>query len=525
MTIKRALLSVSDKTHLLELATALAALNIELLATGGTAQLLKTHHIPMTEVSSHTGFPEIMDGRVKTLHPKIHGGILARRGLDDDTLDEHHIAPIDLVIVNLYPFEKTIAQAGTTLATAIEQIDIGGPSMLRSAAKNHEYVTVVVDPNDYQRVLAEIQATGDTTLITRRELAVKVFTRTAQYDATIANYLEKQYLFGESTPDQHLPTVYAPIFTKTIDLRYGENPQQAAGFYTSELSTTPNGTLGAATLLQGKALSYNNMVDADAALACMQALNPQQPGCVIIKHASPCGVAQGATLLQAYQKALQGDPTSAFGGIIALNQTLDLETAEAIGQLFAEVVVAPSIAPEAISFLSAKKNLRVLACGHLNHNQPLSLQLRSVSGGLLIQTRDHIQFDQAHCDVVTTRAPTAAEWASLAFAWRVVPFVKSNAIVYARDEMTVGIGTGQTSRVFSAQIACLKAQAEKLSLAGAVMASDAFFPFPDGVEVAAQSGITAVIQPGGSKRDAEIIDTANRLGLAMVLTHVRHFLH
>ncbi len=526
MAIKRALISVSDKTNLVELAKALTRLDIDILATGGTATLLKKNNISITDVSAYTHFPEMMDGRLKTLHPKIHGGILARRGIDDAALEEQDITTIDLVIVNLYPFEATIAKAHTTLADAIENIDIGGPTMLRSAAKNHEYVTVIVDPSDYNRVIAEIEAHGDTKLYTRRELATKVFAHTAHYDATIANYFEQQAQSGDTLHPDVLPNIYQLTFAKELELRYGENPHQKAAFYrTQQNPNTPNGTLGAATLLQGKALSYNNMVDADAALACVQALESSQPSCVIVKHATPCGVAQAATLTEAYEKALLTDPSSAFGGIIAVNQPLDVNTAQTIvAQQFAEVIIAPCIEQEAVAVLATKKNIRVLECGYLP-KQYTQLNLKSVSGGLLVQTRDHLVVHRDQCRIVTTRAPTENQWREMLFAWRVVQFVKSNAIVYVNNGMTLGIGGGQTSRVFSAQIAALRAQAEGLSLAGAVMASDAFFPFADGVSVAAEFGITAVIQPGGSKRDDEVIEAANRLGIAMVMTDVRHFLH
>jgi phosphoribosylaminoimidazolecarboxamide formyltransferase/IMP cyclohydrolase len=525
MTITRALISVSDKTNLIELASTLQQLNIEILATGGTAKLLKENNISITDVSSHTGFPEIMDGRVKTLHPKIHGGILARRGIDDDTLEEHNIDAIDLVVVNLYPFQQTVAKPGTTLADAIEKIDIGGPTMLRSAAKNHEYVTVVVDPQDYSQIISELEEHGDTQLYTRRSLALKVFSHTAQYDDAIANYLQKQCDHEDNPHKETLPSTYQPYFIKELELRYGENPHQEAAFYRTNETKIPNGTLGNATLLQGKALSYNNMVDADATLACVQALDPNLPGCVIVKHATPCGVAQADNLTEAYQKAFSTDSTSAFGGIIAFNQSLDAATAETIiKQQFAEVIIAPTIEKGAAEVLTAKKNLRVLECGYLPAKYQ-QLNLKSISGGLLVQTRDQLILTPEQCQVVTQRQPTPQEMIELLFAWRVVQFVKSNAIVYTNNQMTLGIGTGQTSRVFSAEIAALKAKHANLSLDGAAMASDAFFPFADGVEVAAKSGIKAVIQPGGSKRDPEVIAAADSLGLTMVMTGSRHFLH
>ncbi len=525
MTIARALISVSDKTNLIEFASALERLNIQILATGGTAQLLKENNITIIDVSSHTGFPEIMDGRVKTLHPKIHGGILARRGVDDHTLEAHNIAAIDLVVVNLYPFEETIAKTQTTFAQAIEQIDIGGPSMLRSAAKNHDYVTVVVDPNDYDRIIDEIRRTGSTEADTRRALALKAFSLSAQYDGLIAAYLATQCQGEVPQAPESLPMRYQPQFKKELELRYGENPHQQAAFYRTLGSEWLNGTLGGAKTLQGKALSYNNMVDADATLACVQALDPQQPGCVIVKHATPCGVAQADTLCEAYQKAFMTDSSSAFGGIIAVNQTLDAKTAQIIiEQQFAEVIIAPSVDQSAANVLSVKHNLRVLECGYLPAHYT-QLNLKSISGGLLVQTRDQHELSIDQCHIVTERQPSPEEVKELLFAWRVVQFVKSNAIVYANNQMTLGIGTGQTSRVFSAQTAALKAKQAGLDLTAAVMASDAFFPFADGVEVAAEYGIKAIIQPGGSKRDAQVIDTANRLGLAMVMTGIRHFLH
>lgn len=525
MTISRALISVSDKSNLIPLAQALQQLNIEILATGGTARQLQENGITITDVSAHTGFPEIMDGRVKTLHPKIHGGILARRGLDDETLEAHDISPIDLVVVNLYPFQQTIAKPGTDLATAIENIDIGGPTMLRSAAKNHEYVTVVVDPQDYQLIIDELSQSGDTQLYTRRYLAQKTFAHTAHYDTVIASYLAKQCSREDNPARQDFPEALTLSYQKSLSLRYGENPHQAAAFYRHDSNSTTNGTLGQAQSLQGKPLSYNNMIDTDAALACVQGLDAKTPGCVIVKHATPCGVAQADTLNEAYQKAFATDSTSAFGGIIAFNQPLDAATAETIiDQQFAEVIIAPQIDKQAAAVLSTKKNLRVLSCGYLPSDYD-QLNLKSISGGLLVQSRDQLTFDKNACQVVTKRQPTATELEELFFAWRVVQFVKSNAIVYANNHMTLGIGTGQTSRVFSAQIAAIKAQQANLDLHGAVMASDAFFPFADGVEVAAKAGITAVIQPGGSKRDDEVIAAADKLGLAMVMTNVRHFLH
>lgn len=522
--IQRALLSVSDKSHLVEFAQKLIDQNIQILATGGTARLLKENNIPLTDVSDHTGFPEIMDGRVKTLHPKIHGGILARRGIDDHTLESHDIAPIDLVIVNLYPFSSTIAKPDCTLADAIENIDIGGPTMLRSAAKNHEYVTVIVDPSDYDIVAEEIKNRGDTSLATRRRLAQKTFAHTASYDRTIADYLHMQCKAEDNPTTTEFPEQLSLHATKIQDLRYGENPHQAAAFYRDGNASSPNGTLGQATLIQGKPLSYNNIVDADAALRCAQGLDNNQPGCAIIKHATPCGVAQADNAETAYQKAFATDSQSAFGGIIAFNCTIDAATATAItSQQFAEVIIAPQIDDAALSVFAKKTNLRVLACGSPSHQT--SNDIRSVSGGLLMQSRDLGHDDHTAFSIVTKRQPTPTELADMLFGWRVVQFVKSNAIVYTKDQQTLGIGTGQTSRVFSAEIAALKAKAANLSLDGAAVASDAFFPFADGVEIAANAGITAVIQPGGSKRDDEVIAKADELGLAMMMTGKRHFFH
>ena len=509
--IKTALLSTSDKTHLVEFAQALHELHIEILATGGTAKILRDHHIPITDVSDYTGFPEIMDGRVKTLHPKIHGGLLARRGQDDKVLAEHAINPIDLVAVNLYPFQKTI-QNGCTLPEAIEQIDIGGPTMLRSAAKNHEFVTVVIDPNDYNTVIDEIKNKGQTSPTTRRKLANKVFQHTASYDQAIANYL---------TDQNEKPNHLSLNWPKKMDLRYGENPQQSAALYINP-NAAPGG-IAQAQLLQGKPLSYNNLADSDAALAMVRALPKDQPACVIVKHATPCGVAQADTLITAYERALATDPVSAFGGIIAFNQELDAATSEKIiAQQFVEVVLAPSISQSALKVWSTKPNCRILACGASTEDTTPVMQ--SISGGLLLQDPDVVQ-PSIELNVVSQRVPTDAEWRDLQFAWRVVQFVKSNAIVYAKDGMTLGIGSGQTSRVFSAKIAALKAQEAQLDLTNAVVASDAFFPFADGVEVANHYGIRAIIQPGGSKRDAEVIAAADAADMAMVLTGIRHFRH
>lgn len=512
--IKRALLSTSDKTGLVEFAQQLQLLGVELIATGNTANLLKNNKISVTDVSAYTGFPEIMNGRVKTLHPKIHAGLLARRGQDEPTLLAHDIETIDLVVVNLYPFAKTIADPKCTLEQAVEQIDVGGPTMLRAAAKNYQDVTVIVDPNDYAAVIDEIKSEGNTSKITRRRFAEKVFLHTAEYDSTIARYL--------TSHDDALPDTYLGNFHKKLDLRYGENPHQRAAFYQS--STLETGSLAAAALLQGKPLSYNNLIDGEAALNCVREFSENQPACVIVKHATPCGVAIGATLLEAYQKALATDPVSAFGGIVAFNQPLDATTATAmLGEQFVEVLLAPAFADSALQLLQQKSNLRVLACGAKPN--VASKQLRSVSGGLLIQDDDQLTIRADQLQIVTKLKPSDAEIQDLLFAWQVVKYVKSNAIVYAKNLQTLGIGTGQTSRVFSAKIAILKAEEAKLSLVNSVMASDAFIPFPDTIEIAANAGIKAVIQTGGSKRDDAVVTRANELNLTMAFTEHRHFKH
>lgn len=519
--VRRALISTSDKTGLLELATQLVDHGIEIIATGGTAALLTDNNIAVTEVADYTKFPEIMNGRVKSLHPKIYGGLLGRRGHDDTTMAEHEILPIDLLVVNLYPFQTTIADPQCTLAMAIEKIDVGGPSMLRAGAKNFSAVTVVVDPRDYSKVIDEIKTHhGNTTLATRRELAYKTFQHLVNYDRAIADYLTPT---DEETSDSLFPTNFRPDYHKKQSLRYGENPHQAAAFYTHTPSQP--GTLAQAKLLQGKALSFNNLMDSDCALNCVRSLSVEAPGCVIVKHATPCGVAQGNTQSHAYEKALATDTSSAFGGIIAFNTPLQAATAEKIvAKQFVEVILAPHIEPDALELLNQKINLRVLATG-----QPPaltdSLTLHSITGGLLIQQMDTTTIDPKDCQIVSKRVPTPEEMQNCLFAWKVVKSVKSNAIVYAKDEMTLGIGTGQTSRVFAAEIAALKAKAAGLSLQHAVMASDAFFPFADGIDVAASAGITAVIQPGGSKRDNEVIAAADKANIAMVLTGVRHFRH
>jgi phosphoribosylaminoimidazolecarboxamide formyltransferase / IMP cyclohydrolase len=524
LPVRRALLSVSDKTGLVELARWLASHNIEILSTGGTAKLLLSAGLTVREVSSYTGFPEIMDGRVKTLHPKIHGGLLGRRGVDDAVMALHQIAPIDLLVVNLYPFAETVARPNCGYAEAIEHIDIGGPAMLRAAAKNHDSVSVVVDPADYAPLLEELQAhAGHTTLKLRSRLAAKVFAHTARYDTMVASYLaERHPVEGYDRPAERFPTTLPLVFDKVQDLRYGENPHQNAAFYRTP---APRGaSVATATVLQGKDLSFNNIADADSAIECVRQFN--EAACVIVKHANPCGVAVAASPLEAYDRAYRTDPTSAFGGIIAFNRELDVTTAAAIiDRQFVEVLAAPSFSPDAVKALAAKPNVRVLVLGDLSRAPAGELEYRSVTGGLLIQTRDTGSVDVKDLKVVTRRKPTQAELADLLFAWRVCKFVKSNAIVFAHDRSTVGVGAGQMSRVYSTRIAAMKAADERLEVEGSVMASDAFFPFRDGLDVAAEYGIRAVIQPGGSKNDAEVIAAADEHGLAMVLTGMRHFRH
>jgi len=518
--VRRALLSVSDKTGIVELARALVELDVQLLSTGGTYKALTDAGILVTEVSRHTGHPEIMDGRVKTLHPKIHGGILGRRGQDDVVMSDHGIDAIDLVVLNLYPFEQTVARPGCTREDAIENIDIGGPAMLRAAAKNHAHVAVVVDPSDYG-TLIEALRNGGTTLPQREAYALKAYTLTARYDAAIAAYL--------STPPKAeenrivFPGVLGLQFFKQQDLRYGENPHQQAAFYT-ERKAIP-GTLGAARQLQGKELSYNNLADADAALECVKSF--VKPACVIVKHANPCGVAVSLDGIGvAYDLAYQTDPTSAFGGIIAFNRELDEQTAQAIvGRQFVEVIIAPTVSEAARAVVAAKPNVRLLECGAWAPSELRTLDYKRVGSGLLVQEADFGTIRQEDLKVVTRRAPTEAEIHDLVFAFKVAKFVKSNAIVYARNRQTIGIGAGQMSRVYSARIAGIKAADEKLEVIGSVMASDAFFPFRDGIDAAAAAGISAVIQPGGSMRDSEVIAAADEHGMAMVFTGMRHFRH
>lgn len=502
---------MSDKTGVVEFAQGLADAGVALLSTGGTHRVLQEAGLSVTEVSSHTGFPEMMDGRVKTLHPKIHGGILGRRHLDLETMTEHDIAPIDLVVVNLYPFAATIEREDCTEALAIENIDIGGPAMLRSAAKNHADVLVVVDPNDYDSVLGSL--VGGIDLAMRKAYAVKAFRHTAQYDATVASYLGAE---------EKLPDSLSLTYNKVEEMRYGENPHQTAAFY-REVTGLGSGNIASYEQLQGKALSYNNIADTDAALECVKVFD--EPACVIVKHANPCGVGIGSDIGAAYDKAFATDPTSAFGGIIAFNRTLDLKTANAIlERQFVEVIIAPTVDPEAVEAVKAKKNVRLLACGALSGSSR-GLEFKRVGGGLLVQSADELCLDEGALRVVTKAQPSDQQMADLMFAWKVAWFVKSNAIVFARDLQTVGVGAGQMSRVISAKIAGLKAAEEGLVVPGSVMASDAFFPFRDGIDAAAADGIAAVIQPGGSMRDQEVIDAADEHNIAMVFTGVRHFRH
>ena len=516
--IRRALISVSDKTGILPFAQALADLGIEILSTGGTYKLLKTEKIPAIEISKHTGFPEIMDGRVKTLHPKIHGGILARRDKDLAAMEEHGISAIDLVVVNLYPFESTVADPNNNLATAIENIDIGGPTMLRAAAKNNKYVSVVVDPSDYQRVVGLLKDNQmQLDQATRFELAVKTFEHTAGYDGAIANYLGKRL-----NSDSQFPRTFNMQYVKKQDMRYGENPHQSASFYIEKEVKEPS--VASSEQLQGKDLSFNNIADTDAALECVKSF--EEPACVIVKHANPCGVAIGDSIQQAYKKAFKTDPTSAFGGIIAFNRELDTETAKAIvDQQFTEVIIAPSISEEALKITSKKKNVRILACGHWDFNREQECDLKRVNGGLLVQDKDIKIISEDDLKIVSRRKPSFDELRDLLFAWRVAKYVKSNAIVYCKNNSTVGIGAGQMSRVYSAKIAGIKAADENLTVEECVMASDAFFPFRDGIDAAAAAGITSVIQPGGSMRDEEVIAAADEANMAMVFTGIRHFRH
>ncbi|HEX7607346.1 MAG TPA: bifunctional phosphoribosylaminoimidazolecarboxamide formyltransferase/IMP cyclohydrolase [Usitatibacter sp.] len=515
--MQRALISVSDKTGVVELARALLTHGVQILSTGGTAQLLRLNGVVVTEVAEHTGFPEMMEGRVKTLHPKVHGGILARRDSPGhlQSMREHDIAPIDMVVVNLYPFAQTVAKPGCTLEDAIENIDIGGPAMVRAAAKNHEFVAVVTDPADYPSIIAKLASgRGKLDFAERFRLAAKAFSHTAEYDGMISNWLTARSPQGVA---REFPDRLNLQMHLSQALRYGENPHQSAAFYV-ERDPAP-GTLARFSQLQGKELSYNNIADSDAAWECCRTF--EVPACVIVKHANPCGVAVADSPLAAYRNAFLTDPTSAFGGIIAFNRAVDGATAEAVAKQFVEVVIAPSYTPEALAAFGAKKNVRVLSIG-IAHDLN-KLDMKRVGGGLLVQSSD--AFDVAELRIVTKRDPTKDEMNDLVFAFRVAKFVKSNAIVFARRGMTLGVGAGQMSRVDSTRIASIKARNAGLSLRGSVAASDAFFPFRDGLDVVAQSGARAVIQPGGSVRDSEVIAAADEHGIAMVFTGMRHFRH
>ena len=522
--IRRALLSVSDKTGIVEFARALSAQGVEVLSTGGTFKLLTENGIAATEVSDYTGHPEIMDGRVKTLHPKVHGGILGRRGQDEGVMEENNISAIDMVVVNLYPFAQTVAKEGCTLEDAIENIDIGGPTMVRAAAKNHKDVTIVVNASDYDRVIADMRENeGSTTYQTRFDLAIAAYEHTAQYDGMIANYFGKMVpdYTEEAAVETKFPRTINMQFTKKQDMRYGENSHQDAAFYVE--NNLEEASVATAKQLQGKALSYNNIADTDAALECVKEFD--KPACVIVKHANPCGVAVDEDILAAYDHAFKTDPTSAFGGIIAFNRELDANTAEAIvSRQFVEVIIAPSISAEATQIVAAKKNVRLLECGEWS-SKTTQADIKRVNGGILVQDRDQGMVEMGDLKVVSKRQPTEQELKDLMFCWKVAKFVKSNAIVYAKDGMTIGVGAGQMSRVYSAKIAGIKAADENLEVKGSVMASDAFFPFRDGIDAAAEAGITAVIQPGGSMRDEEVIAAADEAGMAMVFTGMRHFRH
>ena len=537
--VRRALVSVSDKRNLIPFAQGLQRLGAEILSTGGTCRQLNEAGIDAVEVSSRTGFPEIMGGRVKTLHPIIHGGLLGRRGTDDDVMSKHGIEPIDLLAVNLYPFEETVSRADASLADAIENIDIGGPAMIRAASKNHDGVVVVVDPDDYNAILDALQS-DQMTEEYRRSLAAKAYALTASYDIAITRYLsaldEESRLVALGRPV--LRDISASLHTKPLPqplgerilysgtriekLRYGENPHQEAAFYRDQVPA--RGSLARAHQLQGKALSYNNIADSDAALECVKQFS--QPACVIVKHANPCGVAVSKCILDAYEKAFTTDPTSAFGGIIAFNRILDSTTAQAIvGKQFVEVIIAPDIDEDALPVLAEKKNVRVLRTGEWPQSADATFDFKKVSGGLLVQSSDTGVVTAADLRVVSKKAPDDEQIRDLLFAWKVAKYVKSNAIVFCKDGRTIGVGAGQMSRVYSTKVAAIKAGDEGLSVEDSVMASDAFFPFRDGIDAAAEHGIAAIIQPGGSVRDDEVISAANEHGLAMVFTGMRHFRH
>ena len=518
--VSRALISVSDKNGVVDFARALNALGVELLSTGGTFRLLQENNIAVTEVSDYTGFPEMMDGRVKTLHPKVHGGILGRRGTDDAVMAEHAIKPIDMVIVNLYPFAATVADPNCTLPNAIENIDIGGPTMVRSAAKNHKDVAIVVNSSDYATVLEEMQANeGQLDYSTRYALMVKAFEHTAGYDGMIANH------FGARDTDNNerdFSDTFNVQYFKTQEMRYGENPHQKAAFYTEANPT--EASVATAKQLQGKELSFNNIADTDAALECVKQFD--QPACVIVKHANPCGVSVGIDIGTAYDLAFATDPESAFGGIIAFNRKLDAKTAEAICEKqFVEVIIAPAVSADALAVVATKKNVRLLECGTWGNQRPQNFDYKRVNGGLLIQDRDNGMIIEQDLKVVSKRVPTDTEMTDMLFAWKVAKMVKSNAIIYAKNNQTIGVGAGQMSRINSARIAGIKAEHAGLEVVGAVMASDAFFPFRDGIDNAGKAGISCIIQPGGSMRDDEVIAAANEHGMAMVFTGMRHFRH
>ena len=513
-----ALLSVSDKTGVVDLAQQLRALGFHILSTGGTAKLLSERGVEVTEVAQHTGFPEMLDGRVKTLNPRIHAGLLARRSDPEHmrALGEHAIDPIEVLVVNLYPFEQTVARADCTFDDAIENIDIGGPAMLRAAAKNHPSVAVVVDPADYERVLDQLRSANSVDSETRLALAKKVFAHTAHYDGAIANYLTS---LNEVGTRHTFPDVFSRQWLKAQQMRYGENPHQQAAFYRER--SVAVGLLAGFTQLQGKELSYNNIADADAAWECVRSFD--ETACAIVKHANPCGVAIGPTVDDAYAKALKTDPTSAFGGVIAFNRAVDVQAAQSVSHQFVEVVIAPDFSPEARAAFGAKPNVRLLTVPIGDaHND---FDFKRVGGGLLVQTSDNHSLQAADLKIVTVLKPTAQQMNDLTFAWKVAKFVKSNAIVFARDGATLGVGAGQMSRVDSARIASIKAESVNLSLAGSAAASDAFFPFRDGLDVLIDAGAACVIQPGGSMRDEEVIAAADERGIAMVFTGVRHFRH
>ncbi|MFT5578889.1 MAG: phosphoribosylaminoimidazolecarboxamide formyltransferase/IMP cyclohydrolase [Paraglaciecola psychrophila] len=518
LAIKRALISVSDKSGIVEFAQSLQAGGVEILSTGGTYKLLRDNNVAAIEVSDYTGFPEMMDGRVKTLHPKVHGGILGRRGIDDTVMAEHGIDAIDMVVVNLYPFEKTVADPDCSLEDAIENIDIGGPTMVRAAAKNNAFVNIVVNADDYATILEEMAANGGaTSQNTRFDLAIKAYEHTAAYDGAIANYFGHRVSGG----NEHFPRTFNSQFSKTQDMRYGENSHQKSAFYV-EKNPAP-GSIATAKQLQGKELSHNNIADTDAALECVKQFS--EPACVIVKHANPCGVAVANTIGEAYDLAFATDTESAFGGIIAFNRELDAATASAICERqFVEVIIAPSVSPAAVAVVTAKKNVRLLACGEWGPARA-DFDFKRVNGGMLVQDRDLGMITAADLNIVSKRQPSEDEIRDLLFTWKVAKFVKSNAIVFGSKGQTVGVGAGQMSRINSARIAGIKAEHAGLAVAGSVMASDAFFPFRDGIDNAAGMGIACVIQPGGSIRDEEVIAAADEANMAMVFTGMRHFRH